>query len=591
MQGTGYWSSILRRRISRRRAIAAASGGIAGGLFLAACGSDGGDTTGEASLLSDPVDTTRSAQPGGIWSRSVNLDVQTWDVNVNSSSISISEYMPAYSMLTKYGRGLDGKNPGAEAITGDAARSWEISPDATRITLHLRDNHKFDPRPPTNGRPMDSGDIVYSWEKFAALNRFRGEIIHEIDPAGPIVSMSAPDAKTVVFDLAYPYTAITEVFAFHTYLFVLPKEAEGGFDPKSTVRGSGPFFVETIEPSIGWQFRKNPDWYEPGRPFLDGIDTKIFPEYASGLVQFEAAALWTYPVTQEDVLRVKRARPELVMLPTTTGGIPSTGFMSPSRRPGNPLLDVRVRRAASMLIDRDAWISVLYNSDDFLAAGLPVDVRWNSHMSAGFNEWVDPRTDEMGEGKAYFEHNVEEALKMLSAAGYDKSRGPAVSHFYQTNSLIYIPRNEILNGMLSEGFNTDFRVLDYQTEWREVCQRSTGKAFNGFCYNTSSGFNAENYLTSVYTPEGKFATASKPTPVLTDMVLQSRTELDPERRSEIIKDIQRRAAMEMHYLPIPGRILEFTLRWPWLRNHGVFERGGLTARDFTEVWHDEKLKS
>ena len=364
----------------------------------------------------------------------------------------------------------------------------------------------------------------------------------------------------------------------------MPMEAEGKFDAKNEARGSGPFMLQKWTPSVGFEFKANPDWYEKGRPFLAGINRVLLPEYATALAQFEAGNLWSFAgVRQEDILRTKRAHPEMILRATYQDG--GGHYLVLSQQGDSPLRDVRVRRAASMLIDRDAWIGVIYNADEFTKAGLPVEVRWNSHMSAGFTGWVDPRSKDMGEGGKYFQHNVEDAKKLLAAAGYDKKT--SLSHFYQTNTAVYIPRNETLAGMLREGFNLDFRILDYQTEWRQVCQVSSGQAFNGFCYNTSSGFNAENYLTSVYTPEGKFRMAADPIPGITDLTRKIKTEIDNDRQLSMIRDLQRQLAMEMPNIHMPGYTSPFTLNWPWLENYGVFANTLPSARLYTSYWYNK----
>jgi len=43
-------------------------------------------------------------------------------------------------------------------------------------------------------------------------------------------------------------------------------------------------------------------------------------------------------------------------------------------------------------------------------------------------------------------------------------------------------------------------------------------------------------------------------------------------------------------VPIPDVALGYMLRWPWLKNHGVFETGGASSRVFTEAWYDAKAR-
>ncbi|RPI90613.1 MAG: hypothetical protein EHM40_17905, partial [Chloroflexi bacterium] len=48
-------------------------------------------------------------------------------------------------------------------LTPDLAESWEVSPDGTIYTFHLRENAKFH-----DGRPVTAQDVVYSWERAAS---------------------------------------------------------------------------------------------------------------------------------------------------------------------------------------------------------------------------------------------------------------------------------------------------------------------------------------------------------------------------------------------------------------------------------------
>jgi hypothetical protein len=43
-------------------------------------------------------------------------------------------------------------------------------------------------------------------------------------------------------------------------------------------------------------------------------------------------------------------------------------------------------------------------------------------------------------------------------------------------------------------------------------------------------------------------------------------------------------------IPYPGSATGFSLRWPWLKNHGVFWYGGNSSRPATEYWYDATAK-
>jgi peptide/nickel transport system substrate-binding protein len=613
---SNYWSKVTRQRITRRRALLVTAAGAAGSALVLACGGDDegggggaqtttGPSTGATSgagptvaptsptssgLLGTAEDTSAQAVTGGVFQTYRTDDALTLDPISNTSSLSWTDMLHVYSHLTKAGL----KSPNAAAFEGDAASSWEVAPDGSRVTFKIRQGMNFDPRPPTNGRPLTSADVKWSFDKFEEVSPYRGEIFNELSPAAPITSVEAPDEQTFVVNLAFPYGGLIEMVGYLNYFYIVPTDAENIFNMSSEMRGTGPFRLTSYQPSVGFEYERNDDWYVQDRPFLDGVKRTIIPDYSAGLSQFEAGNLWAFTINQEDVLRTKDAYPKMVMLQVQEGALgisnlQSTPYIAMSKREESPLRDIRVRQAASMLLDRDLWIQTFYNTQAFEDAGLPVKSYWHNHLPALAPSWLDPQGSEIGEGAKFFQYNPEEAATLMKAAAQD---GVELDYFYQNRESNW-RTNEVLFGMLQEGglFKINAQQLDYRTEWRDTCQYSAGEGYMGFCFNNSGAFNEDAYMVAKYTPEGKYAASYLPIDGVTDAVLDARQELDAEERSAKIKEIQRKLAIEKVDIPMPGITQEFTLRWAWLKNHDVFNSGGQTALDFVHYWYDESERA
>ena len=584
---TYYWTSAMSTRLTRRRAVLGAGAGAVGTALLAACGGkSGGGADGQKSdLLAAKADTSARAVRGGRMHSYLQADLVGLNPTTVPSLTTLNFLTNLYSNLTKFGLGI-GAPPGPEGIKGDAAESWEFSPDGQQVTFKLRPRHVFDPRPPTNGRAATSADVKYSWDRFASSSPYGPETLNSRTPTGPIVSLQTPDAQTVVVKMAFPYTPVVQMLGFHSYLYLIPTEADGQYNPSSEARGSGPFFLKEWKPSVSVELERNANWYEKGQPFLDGVLYSILPENATGLAQFESKALWDWAVGQQDILRVKRDHPEMMMYNVSPrDGTPLDHYFQFSQQPNSPYRDVRVRRAVSMLIDRDAWIDTMYQSDTFESQGIPVDSLWHSHIPIQGPNWIDPKGNGLGEGAQYFRHDPDNAVKLIKAAGFDKVKS---TFFWTSLAGPYAKRSELVLGMLTDGgkFDLSAKALDHNTEWRATCQQSGGLGFDGICYATSGGYNEETHLISVYTPDGKYRISSSPVPKFSDLVTNIRRELDEKKRSEMIKDIQKQLAVEMPMIPLPGIASSFTLRWPWLMNHGVFSTGSPTSKAPANYWYD-----
>src|SRR5688572_33431002 len=95
-------------------------------------------------------------------------------------------------------------------------------------------------------------------------------------------------------------------------MWLMPREADGGFDSRQDSRGSSAWNLTKWEPSIGFTYERNPSWHlAPAH--LAGLDIKIIPEYASRRAQLEAGGLWTTTIRSEDILNTKQTAPKLNM--------------------------------------------------------------------------------------------------------------------------------------------------------------------------------------------------------------------------------------------------------------------------------------
>jgi ABC-type transport system substrate-binding protein len=532
-----YWSNLLTRRISRRRSLAVSGSAGLAAVLSAACGG-GGDGSGDPSandksgLLSKREDTTSRAKPGGSHVHYRSPESVFIDPHTNSAAAAFGEASPQYSTLLKFGYKL-GETPPPDAISGDAAESFEVTPDGTQITLKLRPNHRFDPRPPTNSRALNAADVKWSYERTVALSPNAGDLAYSIRQAGPVESLATTDDRTVLIKMAYPYTPITELLSYW-FLYILPVEAEDKFNPRTESRGSGPFRLESWSEDRGFDYVKNPDWYVEDRPCLDQITKLRIPEYATALAQFEAGALWDMSVRQEDILGVKSRHSNMVMLQGMRGGSPGQYTNLFSTREDSQFRDVRLRRAISMMYDREAFLDTFNNVSVFNDAGLPTETFWDSHLASQAFNWIDPReNDDLGEAQEYFQVNLAEAKMLLSATGFSGE----IEYKFRNVGDTFPRHAQVMAGMIEQaGLAVRLVPLDHP-QWLEH-KTSGGKGFSGIYGSTANSYNDDAFLSTKYTPAGRDRVWTDPLPGITDLIVKARGEVDVSKRNEIIKQIQ-----------------------------------------------------
>lgn len=552
---SNYWDTYWRRRRASRRHFLAGAGSVtagAAGLALVGCGGDDDDDDDDVQIATNtpdagatpttaPADPFADAIPGGTWLSDAAGGPPTIDPYGNLSFLTKGYSNYFYSRLFKlnsgFGVGIDALVP-----EPDLADSFEATPDGLTYTVTLKDA-TFHDIAPVSGRAVDTQDIEYSWGRAtAAENTNASQLAY-------VASVDFPDAKTAVFTLNTPNAAFIDNLADTNLLYIMPREADGGFDPSSTSIGSGPWILDHYTPDVGWAGVKNPLWHlgDGGRfPLVDRAEVAIVPEYATRLAQFLAGATDATGLTADDLVSTKNQLtdiqlysevPPLLSFFFFSGGDPS----APWAQPG-------VRRAISMAMDRDTITDTFYKVTELRDAGLDVQAPWNNLIPAGMKKfWLDPQSADQGESASLFQYNVEAAKAELAAAGYpdgfDAKYQYTENRYGSTFNSIAEVNIQFLEAI---GIRVTTEVQDYSSVY--ITNTFVGN-FEGIAFGYETPFpEGGSYPIRFFTDNpinhGKVADAE-----LTALAQQQQQELDLETRKELFREIQRKNAENMYYVP------------------------------------------
>ena len=221
-------------------------------------------------------------------------------------------------------------------VVPDLAEAWHFSDDLKHWTFPLRHGVKFH-----NGRELVAEDVVAFFHRLldpknSAPSRSNYEMIEKI---------SSPDPYTVVFDLSYPYGGFADIMS-DRQVKIPPHDL---VDQLATHPiGTGPFMFQSYTPSDRMVLVKNPNYFEPGLPKLDGVELRIIPEMSVKIAALEAGDLdivWDLPLDQIKPLSGHTGlRVESVATASWDAAI-----MNNATAPFN---DPRVRRAFNIGLDK-----------------------------------------------------------------------------------------------------------------------------------------------------------------------------------------------------------------------------------------------
>ena len=580
-----YWDRVLDSRLSRRRALAVTGAGAAAAALLAACGGGGGDggTKGpvdSSGLLYTPVDETKNAKRGGQLVGSHPGVILTWDPM--KTGINIRGARRGYSQLFRVRDGVLQNTDGV--VEGDLAESWEVSPDKLTITAKLDPGAGTPPIAPLNGRVLDAEDVVFTWERLKTEGALRSDMVNSVNPAAPLVSIIAPDKKTVVIKLSEPDATVMQQLATDRLgsMFIIPKEGGDKFEIARVAIGSGPFYAaESDQSEVSYKWKRNPNFkrsaLKNSEPFLDEIYEPVITETATGVAQFRTGAIYWFGVPAAEIVKTKKDFPALLMR-ATNPAITGTERIFFGGSADSPFKDERLRIAYMRVMDRDAFISAAANTDQYAKEGLPVETFWEAALGAGSftGAYLDPRSKDFGPNAKNYVFDIAEAKKLIEAAGgktpFEFNQvyaAPGPSSFPPS----FYTRAEIFMGMVESSgiFNMKRVLINYATEWSTERYRFSKGNFNGVSWGPDTaapdGATATFFL---YNSKGGYFQGGDAT--LDDLTLKARREFDDKKRRDLVQEIQRYHGGKMFNNKI-GTAGGFALNWPVMRNNAAFQGG------------------
>lgn len=330
---------------------------------------------------------------GGILTLHIPGDPPNFDLHQNTTFMVNHVVTPCYNQLVQY----DPLDP--DAIIPDLAERWEVGPDGKSYTFFLRKGVKFH-----DGSLLTSTDVQYS------LDLIRQPPAGVVSPRAGTLSaidgIETPDAHTVRILLKRPNPSLLAALAIG-FTAIYPKhvvEREG--DMKRTVVGTGPFKLKQYTRGVSIELERNPDYFLPGRPYLDGITIFIMPDNNTAYAAFRTGRLHMFRTTANLAQRAQGELGDKIVIQKVPAISFDTFVMNARQKPWD---DIRVREAASLAIDREAAIKVIGDGEGLVGGYMPPT-----------GPWALPREELLqipgyGPNK---EADRERAKQLLAEAGY-----------------------------------------------------------------------------------------------------------------------------------------------------------------------------
>jgi peptide/nickel transport system substrate-binding protein len=291
-------------------------------------------------LPTAPAGAQDKPRPGGELIFVVPAEPPSFDAHREETFAMLHPGAPHYSTLMR----VDPTDRTGTRFVGDLAESWTVSADRRTYTFRIRQGVKFH-----DGSVLTPRDVKASYD-------------HIIFPPPGVVSSRQAAYKTVeaveatadsvIFRLKWPEASfMANVSSPWNWIYKADILAKDPHWYEKNVMGTGPFtFVEYVRGSH-WVGKKNPDYWDKGKPYLDGFRAIFIPSSSAQVaaIRGERAMIQFRGFTPADRDSLVNALGSRITVQESAWNCSIQVAMNQNKKPFD---DRRVRRALSLALDR-----------------------------------------------------------------------------------------------------------------------------------------------------------------------------------------------------------------------------------------------
>ena len=303
---------------------------------------------------------TAAQKPGGVLHIPLGTSPASMSIHEESTIAVLGPMMGVFNNLVMYDQHIP-KNS-LETIVPDLAESWAWSEDGKDLTFKLRHGVRWH-----DGKPFTAKDVKCTWEMIAGISGEKLRVNPRKSWYRNLDSISINGDGDATFHLKRPQPSFLALLA-SGWSPVYPCHV-----PAREMRlkpvGTGPFRFVEFKPNEGIKVAKNPDYWKPGRPYLDAIEYRLMPNPSTAVLAFSAGefdrtnqGIMSLPIMKQLKLQSPNA-----VCGTVPWNIPRQLLINRDKPPFN---DPELRRAMALALDRKAFIDILSEGEGWIGGAM-----------------------------------------------------------------------------------------------------------------------------------------------------------------------------------------------------------------------------
>jgi peptide/nickel transport system substrate-binding protein len=361
-------------------------------------------------LLALGAGTASAQKSGGILKISFFDSPASMSLHEEATGAALRPMMGVFNNLVMYDQHVAQNRP--DTIVPDLATEWVWSEDAKELTFKLRRGVKWH-----DGKPFTSADVKCTWDLLLGTGAEKLRVNPRKSWYRNLDRVTTKGDFEVTFQLNRRQPAMLALLAAG-WSPVYPCHVAAR-EMRTRPIGTGPFKFGEFRPNEVVRTVRNPDYWKPGRPYLDGIDWEIMKDNTTRNLAFIAGKsdiASPYGMTVPLLSDVKAQAPHAVCELTSTN-VSRNLILNPEKPPfDNP----EMRRAVALTLDRKAFIDIITQGKGDIGATLlpPPEGLWG--MPPEMLQTLPGYDPDIGKNRA-------EARKIIEKLGYGPDKRLAVT--------------------------------------------------------------------------------------------------------------------------------------------------------------------
>jgi peptide/nickel transport system substrate-binding protein len=488
---------------------------------------------------------SQTPKRGGVLNSVLFEDPPGLTIHESSTVSNVWPMSPCYSNLVYFDPAKPLDTP--DTVIPELAERWSWQDNFRNLVFFLRKNVKWH-----DGQPFTSKDVKYTFDMVREAKDAVGKarLSPRKDWYANVEAIEAPEPYTVVFRLKRPQPSLLMMLA-SGYSPVYPAHV-----PIAELRqrcvGTGPFKLKEYARGQTIELVRNPDYFIPGRPYLDGIRYTIITERGTRLAALQAGRLDAFmplEMTKAMADTVKQNAPSMVI--TEIGQNGSDNVVVNHKRA--PFTDLKVRRAVNFAIDRRGFVQGVRQNGAVAGAAL---------MPKPYGAWglLDADLKKLA-GYGAPACDKAEARRLLAAAGFDPAKPLRMEMVTRTTAIYIDNASYVIDQLRQVGVDAALKQLDTAAWFPTLSRRDfqIGANLTAGGFDDPDAYLFENYKCG--SPRNYTDYCSELMDKLIDLQSQ---ELDRAKRLKLVWEIQKKLEEDVAR-PMLGWRNEYFAHWPYVK--------------------------